>query len=123
MFGIVFDVNKLVAEIQAHCILENSQGDEINYLREQLEKKDERILQLQNTIFKHVGIIHDDTKPLGYKPVTVSAARTWKDQKGLLEKKFRPPELVEREERFKKIAEESAKELTEDASGEVGSTV
>ena len=113
MFGIVFDVSKLVAEVQSRF------EGEVSFLREQLEKKDEIISQLQNTIFKHVGIIHDDTKPLGYKPVTVSAARTWKDQKGLLEKKFRPPELVEREERFKKIAEESAKELTEDAS-EVG---
>ncbi|MFZ2196997.1 MAG: hypothetical protein WAV13_04640 [Thermodesulfovibrionales bacterium] len=106
MLGIVLDVDKLIQKSV------DPYKEQIAYLKEQLNKQQEHLDCLNEMILMRAGLLHGESRmeTAVTLPVT-SKVRTWKDKKAILEKKFRPPELAEREERWKKEAENASKEI------------
>lgn len=119
MLGIVWDVNKFTRD-QIVCI-ESYYKDEIAYLRHLVQTRDEQVLQLQNTILKHAGIIRVDMpETTSTPPNQFNPGKTWKGLKSKLEEKFRPPELAERERHWKEAAASAAVVLEVENASEVG---
>jgi hypothetical protein len=112
MLGIIWDVAKFTHDLHLHFV------DEIDYLRATLAMKDKRIEELEILVFKHFGLIPRDATASQESRDTASTqkARSWRGQKEILEKKFslRPPELVDRERQWQKVAEEQSKMLVEE---------
>lgn len=107
MLGIVWDVNKLIEMVRYAYV------DEIQHLRGQLLDAEHRYEYLNNTLHAHYGIIRG---PEATPEVTAGATaplrvHNWKSQRAILEKKFRPPELADRERQWKAAAATAAQEL------------
>jgi len=109
MLGIVWDVDKLLDSI-------------LNKQRE--ESKTEHLLVLLESRTRHLGQKMTDleTALLGTRnednpkvePMqtgTPRRVRNWKDQKAILERKFQPPELKDREQHWRRDAAVASKEL------------
>ena len=111
MIGIILNIDKLIDKVQLRLI------EEISYLRTCLDVKESHIKELEEIIFKHVGLIRSEIAEAGnIKQGNVTHARTWKDRKALLESKFRPPELEKREKFWKdEIAKMEDAEVMENA--------
>jgi len=111
MLGIVWDVNKIITNLQAQFV------GQVDYLQHLVEKQEQRLNYLEGLLFKKAGLIKEEPVMM-YEDVVVSAPlriRNWKDQKSLLEKKFRPPELVEREKHWSEVANVAEQEVMKDA--------
>jgi hypothetical protein len=103
MLGIVLDVIKFA---QAY------KRDEVLYLQSLLKERDDKITMLETIIFRRFGLIQvENAVAFSSDKKVVGSLAGWKEQQKMLEKKFRPPEFEEREERFREIAEKQAKEL------------
>ena len=106
MLGIVLDVNEFVKNAI------NPYKEQIDYLKEQLNQMQLHLDRLENLILQRAGFVESDaTASANIMTPLVPKIRTWRDQKAILEKKFRPPELAEREERWRKEAENASKEI------------
>jgi len=91
--------------------------EEIQYLRKQLESLQERYFSLQDDFLRHLGVSkegekQEESKDHETKPSPIRL-RGWRQQRAFLEKKFRPPELEERERQWREIAEKMEKEMTD----------
>jgi hypothetical protein len=118
MLGIGWDIDKLVRTIDA--VHEN----EKLFLQGLIAQRDRKIEELEQLLFKQVGIIKEVKEseapaPIARERPTIGRTRTWKEQKQVLEERFRPPELVAREKRWRKEAEQNAEELLTEERGSV----
>ena len=109
MLGIVWDVTKLVDRIFDRHIAE------CHYLRGLVTNRDMRIKELE-------AMLSTPNAVESIEPARGEAARrirNWREQRRVLEQKFRPPELKEREQCWRGVADSVEQEVEQNAS-EVG---
>ena len=111
MLAVVFDIRKFIDRIAAPY------REEVDFLRGYVKEKDTRIHELEVMLFKRAGFIAQDqvASDVG-EVIPARVVRSWREQKKVLENKFRPPELAEREARWKDVAQKMQEEVEEDAS-------
>ena len=100
MLGIVWDVTKLIDRIfERH-------EEETKYLRDLIRQRDKRITELE--------VLLSEPAPNAIEPArgeTPRRVRNWRDQRRVLEHKFRPPEFQEREEKWRREAKDAVASL------------
>jgi len=106
MLGIVWDVTKLIDRIFERHV------EECHYLRGLVTSRDVRIEELEKILSSTPNAVASIESARGDTPHRI---RNWRDQKAILEKKFQPSELQEREKRWKDNAAALSREVEQDA--------
>ena len=125
MLGIVWDVSKLVESIIKSADRQTEiLQQQVTQMNEQAKAREYRIEYLENLMLKRAGFIPDDTTPQAEGEVrpTPRRMRNWREQREMFEKKFRPPELAEREQLWKSEAQKAAAELAAEEEANAGQT-
>ena len=105
MLGIVWDVTKLVDRIFDRHIAE------CHYLRDLVTSREMRIKELE-AMLSTPNAVASIEPARGETPRRI---RNWRDQKRVLEQKFQPLELKEREQRWRGVADSAEQEVEQNA--------